>query len=150
LATMVDFMIASSVLVVLMIVYGVTPGPALINLPLFIILMFVTAIGIGLWLSALNVQYRDIGFILPFLTQFLLFITPVVYPSRLVPEKFKMIYALNPIVGVIDGFRWSLLGVGKGLSAMSMISIVIALGLFFSGIVWFRSKERGFVDILGT
>lgn len=150
LATMVDFMIASSVLVVLMIVYGVTPGPALINLPFFVILMFVTALGMGLWLSALNVQYRDIGFILPFLTQFLLFITPVVYPSRLVPEKFKMIYALNPMVGVIEGFRWSLLGVGKGLSVVSLVSIVIAVGLFFGGMVWFRSKERGFVDILGT
>jgi len=150
LATMVDFMVASSVLVVLMTVYGVTPGSALIYLPLFIILMFVTALGIGLWFSALNVQYRDIGFMLPFLTQFLLFLTPVVYPSRIVPEKFRIIYSLNPMVGVIEGFRWSLLGVGKGLSPVSLVSIVIALGLFFGGIVWFRSKERGFVDILGT
>ena len=150
LGAMLDFMIASGVLVILMIVYGVTPGSALINLPLFIVLMFVTALGIGLWLSALNVQYRDVGFTVPFLTQCLLFLTPVVYPSSMVPEKFRMIYALNPMVGVIEGFRWSLFGVGKGFSLMLLVSALIALGLFFGGIVWFRSKEKGFVDILGT
>jgi homopolymeric O-antigen transport system permease protein len=150
LATMLDFMIAFGVLVILMLIYGVAPGPALMILPFFILLMFVTALGIGLWLSALNVQYRDVGFTIPFLTQFLLFLTPVVYPSSMVPEKFRMIYALNPMVGVIDGFRWSLFGVGKGLSFILLVSALIALALFFGGIVWFRSKERGFVDILGT
>jgi lipopolysaccharide transport system permease protein len=150
LATMVDFMIASGILVILMIVYGVTPGSALITLPLFIVLMFLTALGIGLWFSALNVRYRDIGFIVPFLTQALLFLTPVVYPSRIVPGKFRIIYSLNPMVGVIEGFRWCLLGVGKGLSLMLWVSVLIALCLFFGGIVWFRSKERDFVDILGT
>ena len=150
LATMLDFMIAFGVLVILMLIYGVAPGPALMILPFFILLMFVTALGIGLWLSALNVQYRDVGFTIPFLTQFLLFLTPVVYPSSMVPEKFRMIYALNPMAGVIDGFRWSLFGVGKGLSFILLVSALIALALFFGGIVWFRSKERGFVDILGT
>jgi lipopolysaccharide transport system permease protein len=150
LATMLDFMIASGVLVILMIIYGVAPGPALVNLPLFIFLLFVTALGIGLWLSALNVQYRDVGFMVPFLTQFLLFMTPVVYPSSMVPEKFRLIYALNPMVGVIEGFRWSLFGVGKGLSPMALVSVMIALGIFFGGIVWFRFKERSFVDILGA
>jgi len=150
LAAMLDFMIASGVLVILMIIYGVTPGSALIILPLFIILMFTTALGIGLWLSAVNVQYRDVGFIIPFLSQFLLLLTPVVYPSTIVPEKFRMIYSLNPMVGVIEGFRWCLFGVGKGLSPMLSISVLIALALFFGGILWFRSKERSFVDILGT
>jgi len=150
LATMLDFMIAFGVLVILMLIYGVAPGPAFMILPFFILLMFVTALGIGLWLSALNVQYRDVGFTIPFLTQFLLFLTPVVYPSSMVPEKFRMIYALNPMAGVIDGFRWSLFGVGKGLSFILLVSALIALALFFGGIVWFRSKERGFVDILGT
>jgi len=150
LGTMLDFMIAFGVLVILMILYGVTPGATLMTLPLFIVLMFVTAFGIGLWLSALNVRYRDIGFAVPFLTQSLLFLTPVVYPSRMVPEKFIMIYSLNPMVGVIEGFRWSLFGVGKGLSPILVVSVLISLGLFFGGIVWFRSKERGFVDILGT
>ena len=150
LAAMFDFMIASGVLVILMVIYGVVPGPTLMILPFFILLMFVTALGIGLWFSALNVQYRDVGFTVPFLTQFLLFLTPVVYPSSMVPEKFRMIYALNPMVGVIEGFRWSLFGVGGGLSPMLLVSVLITLGLFFGGIVWFRSKERGFVDILGT
>ena len=150
LATMVDFVIASGVLVVLMIVYGVAPGSALVNLPLFVALMFVTALGIGLWLSALNVRYRDIGFMVPFLNQFLLLMTPVVYPSTIVPEKFRMIYALNPMVGVIEGFRWSLFGVGRGPTLMLLVSVLIALGLFLGGIVWFRSKEKDFVDILGT
>ncbi|MCJ7785609.1 MAG: ABC transporter permease, partial [Desulfobacterales bacterium] len=150
LAAMFDFMIASGVLVILMVIYGVAPGPALMSLPFFVVIMFVTALGIGLWLSALNVQYRDVGFTVPFLTQSLLFLTPVVYPSSMVPEKFRMIYALNPMVGVIEGFRWSLFGVGKGLSLMFPVSVLIALGLFLGGIVWFRSKEKGFVDILGA
>jgi len=150
LAGMLDFLIASGVLVILMVVYGVTPGLALLSLPLFIVLMFMTALGIGLWLSALNVQYRDVGFTIPFLTQFLLFLTPVVYPSTMVPENFRMMYALNPMVGVIEGFRWSLFGVGRGWSSMLLVSVGVAVGLFFGGIVWFRSKERGFVDILGT
>jgi len=150
LAGMLDFLIASGVLVILMVVYGVAPGLALLNLPLFIVLMFMTALGIGLWLSALNVQYRDVGFTIPFLTQFLLFLTPVVYPSTMVPENFRMMYALNPMVGVIEGFRWSLFGVGRGWSSMLLVSVGVAVGLFFGGIVWFRSKERGFVDILGT
>jgi lipopolysaccharide transport system permease protein len=150
LAGMLDFLIAFGVLVILMIIYGVSPGIALMSLPLFVLLMFVTALGIGLWLSALNVQYRDVAFTVPFLTQFLLFLTPVVYPSAMVPEKLRMIYALNPMVGVIEGFRWALFGVGRGGSAMLMTSVLISLGLFFGGIVWFRSKERSFVDILGA
>jgi len=145
-----DFLITSGVLVILMVIYGVTPGLALVSLPLFILLMFVTALGIGLWFSALNVQYRDVAFTVPFLTQFLLFLTPVVYPSAMVPEKLRMIYALNPMVGVIDGFRWALLGVGQGVTPMLMTSVLVSLGLFLSGIVWFRSKERSFVDILGA
>jgi len=150
LAGMLDFLIAFGVLIILMVIYGATPGLALVSLPLFILLMFITALGIGLWLSALNVQFRDVAFTVPFLTQFLLFLTPVVYPSTLVPEKLRMIYALNPMVGVIEGFRWALLGVGQGVSPTTVASLLVSLGLFFSGIVWFRSKERSFVDILGA
>ncbi len=150
LAGMLDFLIASGVLVILMIIYGVHPGMALISLPLFVLLMFVTALGIGLWLSALNVQYRDVAFTVPFLTQFLLFLTPVVYPSAMVPEKLRLIYALNPMVGVIEGFRWALFGVGQGVSPVLITSVLISVALFFGGIVWFRSKERSFVDILGA
>ena len=150
LAGMLDFLIAFGVLIILMVIYGATPGLALVSLPLFILLMFITALGIGLWLSALNVQFRDVAFTVPFLTQFLLFLTPVVYPSTLVPEKLRMIFALNPMVGVIEGFRWALLGVGQGVSPTTVASLLVSLGLFFSGIVWFRSKERSFVDILGA
>ena len=149
-AAMLDFVIASGVLFILMVIYGATPGLALMSLPLFILLMFMNAVGIGLWLSALNVQYRDVGYAVPFLTQVLLFVTPVLYPSSLVPAKLRMIYALNPMAGVIGGFRWALLGVGEGFSSTLVVSVAIAVGVFFGGVVWFRAKEKGFVDILGA
>jgi lipopolysaccharide transport system permease protein len=98
----------------------------------------------------LNVEYRDVAYTIPFLNQFWFFLTPVVYPSSLVPERWQTLYGLNPLVGVIEGFRWALLGVGKGPSQMLAVSIPIALGLFITGIVWFRRREQMFVDALGS
>jgi lipopolysaccharide transport system permease protein len=150
LAATLDFFIAASLLIVLMIFYGVVPGPTIAALPIFLLLMVLTALGIAFWLSALNVEYRDVTYLMPFLNQFLLFLTPVVYPSTLVPSSLRVFYGLNPMVGVVDGFRWSLFGVGEGLSSMFLLSVGIAVGLFVSGILWFRHKEVTFVDVIGT
>ena len=150
LAAIVDFAIAAGLLVVLMFVYGVTPGAAVIWLPAFVLLMVITALGVGFWFSALNVEYRDVMYTVPFIIQFWFFVTPVVYPSSLVPERWQILYGLNPMAGVIEGFRWALLGVGKGPSPMLAVSILIALFLFVSGIVWFQRREESFADTLGS
>lgn len=149
-AAVVDFVIAAGLLLVLMLIYGVVPAAAAIWIPAFILLMVVTALGVGFWLSALNVEYRDVAYTIPFLNQFWFFLTPVVYPSTLVPERWQLLYGLNPMVGVVEGFRWALLGVGKGPSAMLAVSILIALFLFVSGIIWFQRREETFVDALGS
>jgi lipopolysaccharide transport system permease protein len=150
LAAVVDFIISAVLLLGMMVFYGVVPSATVIWLPLFVFLMVVTALGVGFWLSALNVEYRDVAYTIPFLNQFWFFLTPVVYPSSLVPERWQTLYGLNPLVGVIEGFRWALLGVGKGPSQMLAVSIPIALGLFITGIVWFRRREQMFVDALGS
>lgn len=149
-AATVDFVIAAGLLVVLMFIYGVTPGAVVVWLPVFVLLMLVTALGVGFWLSALNVEYRDVMYTVPFLNQFWLFLTPVVYPSSLVPEPWRVLYGLNPMVGVVEGFRWALLGIGDGPSPMLTASTLVAVSLFVSGIVWFRSRERTFVDTIGS
>jgi len=149
-AATLDFLIAASLLIVLMVFYGAVPGSTIAALPIFLLLMVLTALGIAFWLSALNVEYRDVTYLMPFLNQFLLFLTPVVYPSTLVPSSMRVFYGLNPMVGVVEGFRWSLFGVGEGLSSMFLLSVGIAVGLFVSGIFWFRHKEVTFVDVIGT
>ena len=150
LAGLVDFAIASGLLVVLMLYYGVMPSAQVVWIPLFVLLMLITSLGIGFWLSVLNVEYRDLRYVVPFITQFWLFVTPVVYPSSLVPEQWQLLYGLNPMVGVIDGFRWALLGTGGGPSMMLGVSTLVAIVLFVSGIVWFRARERTMVDALGS
>ena len=150
LAAVVDFCISGFLLIVLILIYGVTPGVTVIYLPFFVLLMFITALGVGFWLSALNVEYRDVEYTVPFLNQFLLFLTPVVYPSSLVPDKWRVLYGLNPMAGVVEGFRWTLLGVGDGPSFMLAASSVVSILLFISGIIWFRRRERTFVDALGS
>jgi lipopolysaccharide transport system permease protein len=150
LAAIVDLLIASVLLVPLMIYYGVFPGAEILYLPAFILLMLVTALGVGFWLSALNVEYRDVRYVVPFLTQFWLFVTPVVYPSSQVPESWRLLYGLNPMVGVIEGFRWTLLGTGNGPAPMLLVSILVSVCLFVSGIIWFRRRERTFVDAVGS
>jgi lipopolysaccharide transport system permease protein len=150
LSAIVDFGISAGLLVALMLFYGVMPGVEIFWLPAFILLMLIAALGVGFWLSALNVEYRDVRHALPFVNQFWLFVTPVVYSSSLVPEQWQLLYGLNPMVGVIEGFRWALLGVGKGPSPMLTISVTIAIALFISGIIWFHRREQTFVDTLGT
>lgn len=150
LAAIVDFVIAGGLLVILMFIYGATPGRTVVWLPIFVLLMLVTALGVGFWLSALNVEYRDVMYTVPFLNQFWFFVTPVVYPSSLVPGKWRVLYGLNPMTGVVEGFRWALLGTGDGPGLMVAASILVAVSLFMSGIVWFRSRERTFVDVIGS
>jgi lipopolysaccharide transport system permease protein len=150
LVALVDFVVASVLLVILMGIYGFTPGLTAVWLPFFVLLLLVTALGIGFWLSALNVKYRDVVYTVPFLNQIWLFLTPVVYPSSLVPDQWRVLYGLNPMVGVIEGFRWSLLGVGDGPGLMLLTSGVVAVALFLSGIIWFRRRERTFGDLVGS
>ena len=150
LAALVDFAVASILLIGMMLFYGITPSLGVIWLIVFVILMLTTSLGIGFWLSALNLEYRDITYILPFLNQFLLFLTPVVYPTSLVSQGWQVLYGLNPMVGVVEGFRWALLGAGSGPSPMLLASTLVSLLLFLSGIAFFRRRERGFADILGS
>ncbi len=154
LSGVVDFAIAFVVLLGMMVYYNTVPGSeyqisitsAVWLLPLFILLALVTALGVGLWLSALNVIYRDINYIIPFLTQFWLFITPIAYPSSLIPERWRLIYALNPMTGVVEGFRWALLGTDTAPGPMLAVSTTIAIIVLITGLFYFRRMERTFAD----
>ncbi|MEM5776274.1 MAG: ABC transporter permease, partial [Anaerolineaceae bacterium] len=148
LAGLVDFLIAFTVLLLMMVFYGIHPTANLWLLPLLILLALVTAIGVSLWLSALNVMYRDVGHMLPFLSQFWMYITPIAYSSSIVPEKWRFIYALNPMTGVVEGFRWSLLGTGEGPGITLLISSCIAVLITISGLFYFRRMERKFADLV--
>ncbi len=149
LAALVDFAISAVLLLGLMVIYGVRPGAAILWLPAFLLLMLLTALGVGFWLSALNVEFRDVAHAMPFLSQLWLFVTPVVYASTLVPPQWRVLYGLNPMTGVVEGFRWTLLGAGRGPGQMLAASTLVAVGLFISGIAWFRRRERSFVDAIG-
>jgi len=150
LAATVDFAVAAGLLAILMAVYRVAPTPAIMWLPAFVLLLLITALGVGFWLSALNVEYRDVMYIVPFLNQFWFFLTPVVYPGGWVPAQWRVLYGLNPMTGVVEGFRWALLGIGEGPSYMLAVSVLVAICLFVSGIIWFRQRERIFVDAIGS
>jgi len=149
LAGLVDFLIASVILVGMMLYYGYTPtANAWMVIP-FLILTLVTSIGTGLWLSAANVLYRDVNYITPFLTQFWMFITPIAYGASLLPEKWQLIYALNPMAGVVEGFRWALLGTEQGAPGPRLIvSTGVALFVLVSGMIYFRRMERQFADMV--
>jgi lipopolysaccharide transport system permease protein len=142
-----DFGIASVVLLGLMAYYGAAPGLAMLTVPLWVALAVLTALAASLWLSALNVRYRDIRYTLPFLTQLWLFSTPVAYPTSIVPEAWRPLYALNPMVGVVDGFRWALLG-GHPPSATVAVSGAVVLVVLVSGLFYFKRTERSFADIV--
>lgn len=148
LAGLVDFMIAFVVLLLMMVFYGIHPTANLWLLPPLILLALITAIGVSLWLSALNVMYRDIGHMLPFLNQLWMYITPIAYSSSIIPEKWKFIYALNPMTGVVEGFRWALLGTGEGPGITLLISSCIAILITISGLFYFRRMERKFADLV--
>jgi len=141
-----DFVISFIVLLLMIMYYHIQPTSVVWTLPLFILLALITALGAGLWLSALNVEYRDVRYTIPFLTQFWLFITPIAYPSSMVPEQWRVLYGINPMVGVVEGFRWALLGNGNPPGPMMIISIIAALVLLVSGLFYFRRMERTFAD----
>lgn len=144
-----DFAIAFVVLIGMMVYYGITPGiHALWAVPLFILLSIITALGVALWLSAINVQYRDVGYALPFLSQFWMFVTPIAYSSKVISEQWQVIYALNPMAGVVNGFRWALLGVGNPPDLLIGVSAAISLLILVSGLFYFRNMERTFADTI--
>jgi lipopolysaccharide transport system permease protein len=144
----VDFAIAFVILVGLMIYYRVTPTIAVWTLPLFLLLTLITALGTALWLSAINVRYRDVNYVLPFLTQFWLFLTPVAYSAKIISEKWQVVYSLNPMAGVVNGFRWALLGTDTGPGLTMAVSVAIAVLVLISGLFYFRSMERTFADMI--
>jgi len=145
---LVDFSIAFVLLLGMMVYYGVHPGIAIVTLPLFLLLAIATALGVGLWLSALNVEYRDVRHTIPFLTQFWLFASPIAYPSSAVPAKWRVLYGLNPIAGVVEGFRWALLGTHRPSVPMVLASSAVVALLIFSGLIYFRRVEKTFADVV--
>ena len=144
---LVDFLIAFLVLLAMMLYYKITPTIGVLLLPLFLLLAFVTALGMSLWMSALNVKYRDVRYIVPFLARFWFFATPIAYPSTLLEEPWRTLYGLNPMVGVVEGFRWAMLGTNPP-QAMIFLSAVISIALFVSGLVYFNRTEKTFADII--
>jgi lipopolysaccharide transport system permease protein len=144
----VDFLIAFAVLIVMMLYYSLLPTLNVLWLPLFFLLAMVTSLGVGLWLSALNVEYRDVRFIVPFITQFWLFVTPIAYPSSLLPEPWRTLYGLNPMVGVVEGFRWALLGTKTAPGPIIAVSSVAAIVILITGAFYFRRMEKTFADIV--
>jgi len=147
LSPLVDFTIAFVILLFMMVYYGYVPTIAIVLLPLFILLALMTSLAVGLWLSAINVKYRDFQYTVPFLIQLWLFASPVIYPSSLVPEQFQLLYALNPMVGVIEGFRWALLGTSPP-GAMILVSVGVVVLLLVGGLFHFKRMEQFFADVV--
>lgn len=147
-AVLVDFIVSLIVLIILMLYYGVSPGLEILTLPLWLLLTVLLGTGVSLWLSAINVKYRDFMYAMPFLIQLWMYATPVVYASSLIPEKWRWIFALNPMVGIIEGFRWSILG-SSGLTLTVLVtSVAMALGMSLAGVFYFKSVEREFADYI--
>jgi lipopolysaccharide transport system permease protein len=144
----VDFLLAFVVLLGMVLYYGLVPTLNVFWLPLFVLLALVTSLGVGLWLSALNVEYRDVRYVVPFITQFWLFATPIAYPSSLLPEPWRTIYGLNPMVGVVEGFRWALLGTKTAPGPIIAVSSAVALVILVTGAFYFRRMEKTFADIV--
>jgi lipopolysaccharide transport system permease protein len=146
----VDFAIAFGLLLLLMPTFGVWPTVNIVWLPLFLVLAFVTSLGVGLWLSALNVEYRDVKYMVPFITQFWMFATPIAYSSSLLDKypMWKTLYGLNPLVGVVEGFRWAMLGSHTRPGPMIFLSALSALAVLVSGAFYFRRVEKNFADVV--
>jgi lipopolysaccharide transport system permease protein len=144
----VDFALAFVVLLGMMLFYGLAPTVNVLWLPLFLLLALITSLGVGLWLSALNVEYRDVRYIVPFITQFWMLATPIGYPSSLLPEPWRTIYGLNPMVGVVEGFRWALLGTNTAPGPIIAVSSAAAVLILVSGAFYFRRMEKTFADIV--
>src|SRR5580700_8387902 len=148
LSGLVDFGISFLMFVAMMIYYGIRPGWALLVLPVFLLLSVLTALGVGLWLSALNAIYRDVRYVVPFLVQFWMFASPVAYPSSLVPAKWRWLYGLNPMAGVIEGFRWSLAGSGDPPGRMLLVSSATVLAVLVGGLMYFQKMETTVADVV--
>lgn len=148
LSGIVDFALAFAMLLVMMLCYGLRPTLNIVWLPLFLLLALVTSLGVGLWLSALNVEYRDVRYVVPFVTQFWLFVTPIAYPSSLLVEPWRTLYGVNPMVGVVEGFRWALLGTRTAPGPTITVSSAAALFILITGAFYFRRMERTFADIV--
>jgi lipopolysaccharide transport system permease protein len=145
----VDFLISFVILIGLMIWFHFVPQWRILALPFFLALALVTSLGFGLWLAALNVKYRDFRYIVPFIVQFGLYISPVGFSSTIVPEKWRLLYSINPMVGVIDGFRWAILGQSIKLYWPGFIlSVILTIIIFLSGLRYFRNTERVFADVI--
>jgi lipopolysaccharide transport system permease protein len=148
LAGVIDFSLAFIVLLAMMLIYGIIPTANVVWLPLFLLLALVTSLGVGLWLSAMNVQFRDVAYIVPFITQFWLFATPIAYPSSLLSEPWRTLYGINPMAGVVEGFRWTLLGTNTAPGLILLVSSLAALVLLVSGAFYFRRMEKTFADVV--
>jgi lipopolysaccharide transport system permease protein len=147
--SLVDFAISCVILAGIMVWYGFVPDVKIVLLPLFLLMAFFASFGAGLWLSALNVKYRDFRYVVPFLVQFGLYISPVGFSSAIVPEKWRFLYFLNPMVGVIDGFRWAILGDAFPVQWPGLtLSALLVLLIFAGGVRYFRSMERSFADVV--
>ncbi|HEY69434.1 MAG TPA: ABC transporter permease [Anaerolineae bacterium] len=147
-AGIVDFLLAFAVLLLMMWFYGMMPSLAVLWLPLLLLLALVTSLGVGLWLTAMNVQFRDIAYVVPFLVQAWMFATPIAYPSSLLTEPWRTLYGINPMVGVIEGFRWALLGTDTAPGPVIFVSAFVAFLLLVSGLFYFRRMERSFADVV--
>jgi lipopolysaccharide transport system permease protein len=145
---LIDLALAFVVLLGMMVYYGISPTIHVVWLPLLLLLTVVTSLGVSLWLSALNVQFRDVRHVLPFLIQLWLFATPIAYPSSLLPESWRMLYSINPMVGVVEGFRWALLGTENAPGPMIIVSALAALAILVSGAFYFRRLEKTFADVI--
>ncbi len=148
LSGVVDFLLAFLVLLGMMVFYGIVPTVNVIWLPLFLLLAFITSLGVGLWLSAMNVQFRDVRYIIPFLTQIWLFATPIAYSSSLLDEPWRTFYGINPMAGVVEGFRWALLGTETAPGPIVVVSSLVAVLLLVTGAFYFRRMEKTFADVV--
>ncbi len=147
--SLVDFLISFSILIILMIWYQFIPDIRILTLPLFVMLVFITSLGAGLWIASLNVKYRDFRYLIPFIVQMGLYISPVGFSSTIVPDKWKLVYSLNPMVGVIDGFRWAIIGGDYKIYIPGLIlSIVMVIFILLTGIYYFRKTENKFADVI--
>ena len=144
----IDFCISFVILIGMMVWYKIVPTANIVYLPLFVLLTFTAALAVGLWLSALNAEFRDVFYVVPFLVQAGQYISPVAYSSSIIPEKWKLLYSLNPMAGVIDGFRWCILGTATPNWTGIIISAVSVLVIFIGGLLYFRKMERTFADVI--
>ena len=147
-APIVDFVVTLAMLLVMMAYYRIAPGWALLTLPLFLLMSIATALAVSLWLSALCVKYRDVAVVIPFLLQIWLYLSPIAYPASVVPERWRVLYSLNPMAGVIDGFRWALLGTAMPDLRLVAVSAAVVAALLVGGVIYFRQTELTFADVV--